>query len=159
VEIDIGRRMSFASHRLVGWIFWDPFAIERYASLGVPNGAGYYIASRAAPLAAAGDQAVIAAFGSIHPGFVAGALQLCREHASFAAAAAVRDEAVVRGLAGYAPEIVDGLAELAPRMWEAGRLALSGRPRAVRLASRVAAARRCAAVGMARRQLHPGVAR
>jgi hypothetical protein len=115
--VDLGRRASFASHRLVGWIFWDPVAISNYEACGVPNGLGYYIASRAAPLAAAGDQAVIAAFGSIHPGFVGLALAQCRTHTTFEAAAAARDAGVSTGLRVHVPEIVDGLAALAPALW------------------------------------------
>ncbi len=113
------RRAALASHRLVGWIFWDPVAIGNYAALGVPNGMGYYIASRAAPLAAAGDQAVTAAFGSIHGDFVRFALDLCRQHTTFEAAADARDRAVVAGLHTHAPEIVDGLAVLADPLWAA----------------------------------------
>jgi len=66
----LSARASFASHRLIGWVFWDPRAIELYSQLGVPNGAGYYIATRAAPLAPAGDEAVVAAFYSISPAFI-----------------------------------------------------------------------------------------
>ena len=44
---DLGRRAAFQSHRLIGWIYWDPTAIANYAALGVPNGFGYYIATRA----------------------------------------------------------------------------------------------------------------
>lgn len=117
--IDLGRRAALASHRLVGWIFWDPVAIERYAALGVPNGAGYYIASRAAPLAAAGNGAVVAAFGSIHPAFVGFALDLCRAHTTFTEAAAARDAAVLDGLAAHAPEVLDGLGDLAEPLWSA----------------------------------------
>jgi hypothetical protein len=47
---ELTARASFASHRLIGWIYWDPRAIELYTALGVPNGLGYYAASRAAPL-------------------------------------------------------------------------------------------------------------
>jgi hypothetical protein len=111
------RRASFESHRLIGWVYWDPVAIQRYGALGVPNGAGYYIASRAAPLAAAGTDAVTAAFGSIHAGFVSMALDLCRQHTTFADAARVRNEAVSVGLRTYVPEIVDSLGELAPQLW------------------------------------------
>ncbi len=126
--IDLGRRAALASHRLVGWIFWDPGAIERYAALGVPNGAGYYIASRAAPLAVAGNQAVVAAFGSIHPLFVGVALDLCRTHTTFAAAAEVRDAAVLDGLSEFAPEVLDGLGELAGPLWAAAdALPVAGR--------------------------------
>jgi hypothetical protein len=43
---ELTARASFASHRLIGWIYWDPRAIELYTALGVPNGLGYYAASR-----------------------------------------------------------------------------------------------------------------
>ena len=49
----LSARASLASHRLIGWIYWDPGAIDRYTALGVPDGFGYYIASRGAPLAPA----------------------------------------------------------------------------------------------------------
>ena len=51
----LSAQASLASHLLVGWIYWDPDAISCYAKLGVENGLGYYIASRCAPLASAGD--------------------------------------------------------------------------------------------------------
>jgi hypothetical protein len=117
--IDLTRRAALASHRLVGWIYWDPTAIANYAALGVPNGLGYYIASRAASLAPAGDTAVTAAFGSIHPDFVALALQLCRTHTTFEDAAAARDAAVVAGLRAFTPQICDELATLAEPLWQA----------------------------------------
>ena len=44
--LEVSRRCSFVSHRLVGWIFWDPTGIANYAALGVPDGMGYYIATR-----------------------------------------------------------------------------------------------------------------
>src|SRR3954454_19628395 len=34
---DLSARASKASHRLIGWIYWDPDAIAAYAALGVPN--------------------------------------------------------------------------------------------------------------------------
>lgn len=126
--VDLGRRAALASHRLVGWIYWDPRAIERYAALGVPNGTGYYIATRGAPLAAAGNQAVVAAFGSIHPAFVTVSLDLCRAHTTFTAAAAARDAAVLDGLTEFAPTVVDGLGELAEPLWRvADALPAAGR--------------------------------
>ena len=117
-----------ASHRLIGWIYWDPVAIERFAELGVEGGLGYYIASRGAPLAAGGHQAVAAAFYSIHPGFI----QLCIETAAaattFEAITEVRNSAVGDGLRQYAPEICDDLAALAEPLWAAAdSLPLSGR--------------------------------
>ena len=117
--VDLSRRAALASHRLVGWIYWDPVGIERYAALGVPDGIGYYIATRGASLGAGGDAAVTAAFGSIHPDFVAASLDLCRTHTTFEAAAGARDAAVVEGLRAYVPEICDDLAAMAPALWAA----------------------------------------
>ena len=79
-HIQLTKRASFASHRLIGWIYWDPQAIANYEALGIPNGMGYYIATRAAPMMGAGNQAVTAAFGSIAPSFVEISLDLCRNH-------------------------------------------------------------------------------
>lgn len=125
---DLTRRCAFVSHRLVGWIYWDPTGIANYAALGVPDGMGYYIATRAAPLADGGDGPVIATFGSIHPDFIRMSLGLCRTHTTFAAAAAARDAAVVEGLHREVPEIVGGLTELAGPLWAvADELSMSGR--------------------------------
>lgn len=125
---ELSRRAGKASHRLVGWIYWEPEAVTAYAELGVPDGLGYYIASRGAPLGAAGNVVVTAAFYSIHPDFVAVSLDLCRRHTTFAEAARVRDEAVVAGLRRYAPEVADGLGALAEPLWEAAdALPVAGR--------------------------------
>lgn len=125
---ELSRRAGKASHRLVGWIYWDPDAVAAYAALGVPDGLGYYIASRGAPLGAAGNAVVTAAFYSIHPDFVAVSLDLCRQHTTFAEAARVRDEAVVAGLRRYAPDVCDGLAALAEPLWAAAdALPVAGR--------------------------------
>ncbi len=126
--MDLTRRAALASHRLVGWIFWDPKGVENYAALGVPDGLGYYIATRGATLGDGGNAAVTAAFGSIHGDFVAMALDLCRQHTTFEAAAAARDAAVVDGLRQYAPEVCDGLASLGGPMWDAAdSLPIAGR--------------------------------
>jgi hypothetical protein len=125
---DLSRRAAFQSHRLVGWIYWDPRAIENYAALGVPDGVGYYIATRGAPLAASGDDVVTAAFASIHPAFVAYGLERCRAATTFEAAVRARDEAVVAGLREYVPEICDPLAAMADELWAAAdALAITGR--------------------------------
>ncbi len=116
---DLSARISLAGHRLIGWIFWDPVGIANYAALGVPDGTGYYIATRGAPLAPAGNEAVIAAFGSIHPVFVRFALDLCRTHTTFEDAMAARDAAVVSGLSEHVPDVVDGLAAFADELWAA----------------------------------------
>jgi hypothetical protein len=114
----IAARASRASHRLIGWIFWDPEAVARYAALGVPEGRGYYIATRAAPLAPAGDAAVIAAFVSIHPLLIRFSLDQCREHTTFEDAYRVRNEAVAVGLRNHVPEIVEPLGAMAGALWD-----------------------------------------
>lgn len=124
---------SLASHRLVGWIFWDPTGIANYAALGVPDGTGYYIATRAAPIASEDgsvpDEVVVAAFGSIHPEFIRVCLDLCRTHTTFADATAARDGAVVAGLRRYVPALCEPLAALAEPLWAAAdSLRLDGRP-------------------------------
>ena len=116
---ELSARASLASHRLIGWIYWDPDAIARYTALGVPNGLGYYIASRAAPLASSGNDAVVAAFYSIRKEFIDLCLDEARKHTTFDDAYRVRNEAVARGLREYAPEIVVPLGELATRLWDA----------------------------------------
>ncbi len=123
------RRASFASHRLVGWIYWDPRGIEGYAALGVPNGMGYYITCRAVRLGDAGTDVVTAAYFSIHPDFVRVSYELLAEHATPADAVRVRDDAVLAGLREYVPEICDELASMSGALWDAAdSLPLSGRP-------------------------------
>jgi hypothetical protein len=125
---DLSRRAAFESHRLIGWIFWDPRAIANYTALGIPDGLGYYIATRAATLGHAGNDVVTAAFYSIHPDFVSLGLDLCRANTTFEAAAQARDAAVVDGLGEYAPEICDGLAAMADDLWAAAdSLPVAGR--------------------------------
>jgi len=124
----LSAQASLASHRLVGWIYWDPDAISRYTKLGVENGLGYYIASRCAPLATAGDEVVIAACYSIHADFIRLALKLAREKTTFEDAYRVRNEAVVRGLNEFVPEIVNDLGAMANDLWQAAdSLPISGR--------------------------------
>lgn len=125
--MDLTRRAALASHRLIGWIYWDPVAIEHHTALG-PDPFTYYVGSRGATLAHAGNEAVIAAFYSISPPFISLCLDQCRERTTWADVAAARDAGVVAGLREYAPEICDGLAELAEPLWAAAdALPLSGR--------------------------------
>jgi Helix-turn-helix family len=125
--LDLTRRAGFVSHRLIGWIYWDPVAIEHYAALG-PDPFTYYIATRGATLADAGNAAVIAAFYSISPPVVSVCLDQCRERTTFAQAAAARDAGVVAGLQSYVPEICDELASMAEPLWAAAEaLPISGR--------------------------------
>lgn len=122
-------RAAFASHRLIGWIYWDPDAIARYTALGVPEGRGYYIASRCAPLAAAGADVVAAACYSIHPVFVRFSLETAAAHTTFEAVYEARNDAVEVGLGECAPEIAGTLSDLAPALWRvADELPLAARP-------------------------------
>jgi len=124
----LSARASLASHRLVGWIYWDPAAIAKYADLGVDGGAGYYIASRGAPLAAAGHQAVAAAFYSIHPGFIQVCLDLAAAATTWEAVTDARNAAVGEGLREFVPEVCDELAAMGPDLWAAAdELPVSGR--------------------------------
>jgi hypothetical protein len=124
----LSARASLASHRLIGWIYWDPGAIARYAALGVDGGTGYYVASRSAPLAAAGPQAVTAAFGSIHPDFIRVSLELAAAATTWREITDARNDAVATGLREFVPEICDDLAAMGPELWAAADdLPLSGR--------------------------------
>jgi hypothetical protein len=125
---ELSARASFASHRLIGWIYWDPAAVEAYERLGLIEPGTYYVNSRCAPLAPAGSQAVAAAFFSISPAFIDYAMALAAQRTTFEAIAQVRDDAVLRGLREHVVEICDGLAALGDPLWEAvDALPLSGR--------------------------------
>lgn len=111
-------RAAFASHRLIGWIFWDPQAIENHAALGIENGMGYYIASRAGGLADAGADVVSAAFHTIHPDFVRFSIDIALAATTTEEIQAARDSAVSVGLHEHVPEICDDLAAMGPALWD-----------------------------------------
>lgn len=113
----------------IGWIFWDPGAVARFEALGLPGPLGY-IAARCAPLAPAGPEAVIAAFGSISPLGIRMAFELVHSSGTtFDAVWAARDEAVLEGLAAHAPAIQAPLTALGPALWPiVDRLPTVGRP-------------------------------
>ena len=113
---EITRRNARSVQTTIGWIYWEPRAVASYEALGIPGPLGY-IASRSVPLAPAGADAVIAAFGSISPLGIRLALDLVAQHTSFDALWSARDAAVVAGLNDYAPAIVDPLIALGPRLW------------------------------------------
>lgn len=117
--IQLTERLGLASHRLIGWIYWDPRAIELYTQLGIPNGFGYYVTSRAAPLLPAGADVVSAAYYSIHPGFIALSCATALEHTTWQEIYDARNEAVGEGLRAFVPEIVDDLGAHAPDLWSA----------------------------------------
>ena len=129
--LEITRRNARSVQTTVGWIFWDPGAVRRYAALGLPEGlAGPlgYMAARCAPLAGAGPDAVIAAFGSISPAAIRGVFGLLDTPDRFRQMWEARDEAVVAGLRDHAPDIIEPLSELGPALWDVvGRLPLVGR--------------------------------
>jgi hypothetical protein len=114
--VEITKRNARSVQTTIGWIFWDPGAVARYEALGVPGPLGY-IASRSAPLAPAGADAVISAFGSITPFGIRMAFAVVEEKTSFAALWAARDEAVIEGLHRHAPAIVEPLVQLGPSLW------------------------------------------
>jgi hypothetical protein len=129
--IEVNRRNSRSVQTTIGWIFWDPGAIERYRAAGLPEpvaGPIGYIAARCAPLAGAGAAAVIAAFGSISPVGIRGAFQLLESPERFRSIWTARNDAVVEGLHRHAPGIVGPLEEFGLELWAAvERLPLVGR--------------------------------
>jgi hypothetical protein len=79
-------------------------------------------------LAAAGPDAVIAAFGSISPVGIRAAFQLLKRTERFRAMWDARDEAIVEGLQRFAPDIVEPLVECGPALWDVvGQLPVMGR--------------------------------
>src|SRR5439155_12477889 len=77
-----------------------------------------YIAARGAPLAPAGADAVIAAFGSISPF----GIRVMFERAGgdlglFDRCWKARNAAIIEGLHEYAPAIIEPLRELGPHLW------------------------------------------
>lgn len=117
--LSLTRRASLASHRLIGWIFWDPTAKDNLEALGVPGGIGHYIVNRGAPLCPAGPEALFAAFYTIHRDFVHGAWNHTARHTSdWHAVSRARDEAVLSGLQRMTPGLIEPLGELATPLWD-----------------------------------------
>ena len=122
-ETDLSDPLQAATHcsrsvqTTIGWIFWDPGAVARYDALGLAAPIGY-IAARSAPLAPAGADAVVAAFGSISPAAIRFTFVAVEQAGTtFDAAWHARDEAVLEGLAAHAPAILEPLARLGPELW------------------------------------------
>jgi hypothetical protein len=116
---DLTRRSSFASHRLIGWIFWDPTAKDNLEALGVPGGMGHYIVNRGAPLCPAGPEALFAAYYTIHREFVHFAWNHTAQHTTdWHAVSRARDAAVLSGLQRMTPDIIEPLGDLATPLWE-----------------------------------------
>jgi hypothetical protein len=119
---DVTRRVARSVQTTVGWIFWDPGAVRRYLALGLPEHFAEplgYIGARCAPLAAAGPDAVVAAFGSISAFGIRAAFDvLGHDPVRFQQLWRARDEAVLDGLRTYAPAIVQPLVQEGPALWE-----------------------------------------
>ncbi len=112
----ICKRNARSVQTTIGWIYWDPGALERLEALGL-NGPLGYIAARSAPLSPAGPEAVVAAFGSISPLGIAIALDAVEKNTSFDAVLKARDDAVLEGLSKYAPNITGALPDFESELW------------------------------------------
>lgn len=118
--VGITRRNARSVQTTVGWIFWDPGAVERYTALGLPDAFAEplgYLAARCAPLAGAGAEAVVAAFGTISPAGIRAVFDLVGDASDFQRFWDARDAAVVEGLRRYAPDIEAPLVEYGPELW------------------------------------------
>ena len=130
-------RAGHAGHDLVGWLMWDPAAIEQYAALGVPNGAGWLVAWRLAPLGPVPSAVAAAATYSIHPAVVAMVMDIYRGVTDEASILEVRDSAVCAGLDSVAPGVAEAIAPLAGDLWR-GVDAVHGGARPMFTATRAA---------------------
>ncbi len=110
-------RAGRAGHDLVGWLMWDADAIARYEGLGVPDGAGWIVAWRLAPLGDVNHSAAAAATYSINPSIIEMVMGMYRGVADQAAIAEVRNASIVPGLESIAPGLADQLAPLAEDLW------------------------------------------
>ncbi|MGH1491460.1 MAG: SCO6745 family protein [Acidimicrobiales bacterium] len=110
-------RAGRAGHDLTGWLMWDAAAIARYEALGVPNGTGWIVAWRLAPLGGISPAAAAAATYSIHPDVVAMVMDLYRNVTDEAAISAVRNASIEPGLADIAPGLGETLADLGDDLW------------------------------------------
>ncbi len=126
--LSLSKRAAFVSHRLVGWVYWEPRGIEGYTALGVTNGFGYYVTTRAGLLGKAGPDVVTAAYYSIHQEFIKASYEHLLLVGSVEDAIQIRDEAVVYGLRKYVPSICEELSSMAEDLWKAAdSLPISGR--------------------------------
>ncbi|MFJ3231208.1 hypothetical protein [Streptomyces sp. NPDC086787] len=127
----ISRRNARSVQTTVGWIFWDPGAVARYEAWGLDGflaGPIGYVASRGAPLAPAGAEALIASFGTISAAGIRLAFDLVKSPDAFRDFWSLRDEAVEEGLRSHAPGIVEPLCDTGPALWAVvERLPLLGR--------------------------------
>ncbi|NNE11239.1 MAG: hypothetical protein HKN41_03225 [Ilumatobacter sp.] len=115
--LELTARAGRAAHDVVGWLMWDPPAIARYAELGVPNGAGWVVAWRLAPLGDVTPATAAALTYSIHPDVLAMVMGMYRDVTDGEAIVAARDASIEPGLADIAPGLGERLAPLADDLW------------------------------------------
>ena len=124
---ELSQRISRSVQTTVGWIFWDPGAVTRFETLGLPGPLGY-IASRSAPFAGAGYAALVAALGSISPMGIRFVVDFMAPE-DFMKYWNARNEAIREGLEAHAPEILDSLARCGPALeYVVDQLPFAGRP-------------------------------
>ena len=124
---ELSQRISRSVQTTVGWIFWDPGAVARFETLGLPGPLGY-IASRSAPFAGAGYAALVAALGSISPMGIRFVVDFMAPE-DFMKYWNARNEAIREGLEAHAPEILDSLARCGPALeYVVDQLPFAGRP-------------------------------
>jgi hypothetical protein len=110
-------RAGRACHDIVGWLMWDPDTVARYEALGVPNGAGWLVAWRLAPLGDVSPAAAAAATFSIDPNVIGFIMDMYRNVTTADAICAVRDDSAIAGLESIAPGLAGQLAPLADDLW------------------------------------------
>jgi hypothetical protein len=124
---ELSQRISRSVQTTVGWIFWDPGAVTRFETLGLPGPLGY-IASRSAPFAGAGYAALVAALGSISPMGIRFVVDFMAPE-DFMKYWNARNEAIREGLEAHAPEILETLARCGPALeYVVDQLPFAGRP-------------------------------
>lgn len=124
----ISRRNARSVQTTIGWIFWDPGAVARYEQRGLGSGLGY-IASRGAPFAGAGADALTSAFGSISSPAIHFVYERLNGPARFMEFWHDRNEAVLEGLHAFSPEIIEPLKRFGPLFSDvAATLPIAGRP-------------------------------
>ena len=96
---------------------WDPDTIARYEALGVPNGTGWLVAWRLAPLGDITPAAAAATTFSIDSDVVGVVMEMYRNVTDAGAVSAVRDDSAIAGLESIAPGLADQLAPLADDLW------------------------------------------
>lgn len=115
--LDLTARTGVATHDLVGWLMWDPAAIAAYEELGVPNGMGWLVAWRLAPLGDTSPAVAAAAAYSISPAVIEMVMGSYRDVTDTQSILSVRDGAVLPGIAGIAPGLAEAIGELAEPLW------------------------------------------